>query len=1326
MYNPYQQPHQGSNQQNLYQQQTGFVNQGQQTNRIPTAAGFGNYQQYVQPLPPQQQQQQQQSQHQQQQQQQYQQQQYQQQQFQQQQRSYGDMNIYQQQQPQQTGYYMQGQFQAQNQLQTQLQPQKTSQMYGNSPVTGITSAPTGFDQALKPQQTGYYAQQQWPNEPLKPNATGFVNSFASNGINKELHIPLIRLSFITPADQAKFENLFRHFVQKGSNTISGSDCRTVLLRSGLNPSQLARIWTLCDTNKAGELLFPEFALAMSLVNTVLKGDSIPHELPPKIKNEVNGFVDAINFSCADQASEASTPFDEFTIGIGTLHPQATGFMPPTSFGVPMLSQMTGGTGTGTNFPMNTTFNQVMPLQSQHTGGLPNQGMMQPQITGGAQPSMSGNMTGVISSQGMIQPQLTGGTPSTVPMQRQITGGMQYQAPIQSQYTGGMPSQGTGGAQKPLNTGSMPQISFGQPLQSQNTGSAVQQPMNSGYTPAVQSQPTGFLPPASFAPTAPLVAQKTGFGNNEIYNNTNFISKFLVEEDRLTPEEKSLFYKIFDTYDSEKTGLLHFKVAAEVFRKSGLNRSDLEHIWNLCDTNGSGQLNKQEFALGMHLIYRKLNGYAMPNVLPPSLVPSSTRILNNVKKQLKGSTSDKNKKEPTRIDGLAFKHNDDDVLPSFRNRRKSTVEQQHADENKETIKNLRNAIDEKTHQLNSEKSLLQQLLQSQQAEDEEAKKQIERLKEQILSLPIGDAIPPHVPPELRSRFESLANKIPILFNDITRIDEEITSAKIQLYSAKNPSAIVGSGPNGEITEYDQRKAKQKALLASRMAALTGTTIDAPGAEDIEIEEKKFSEQVAKIRDEHKRNRDIINDIKSSITEISTPVSTLIYGSSDGSKADPSQQKWELGIDLEPEVFEFVKQLRNKAEQERQKRESEERSYSFNRSQQTRNTENAMRSSTTRSPSRSPIQPQVHNHLPPRSPQKGYSIAAEDRNIQTASYKPSGSYYSDYNDANGRAEYVKQQANNTGAQGSESGSYNRNPSNKTSVYDTTASVDEEEDEEERILREKLEALKLRKRAERQAAMTSSIPNSESPSNAKMDSDGNSSWDDEPNVPSQPTISTRLQKVTSMQTGSDDTLTTPAYISANNTGTSEASKRSFFKQPDASSSTFDLKAAEQQRRLQRGLDDSDGWSDDEADKEENGNQTNGDMGQDGNSAQSYRPYTQVTAPSPVPIAPPLPQLIKSTNIASEAEPKNEGMLQHPPPAKEQQPGAVSSTSPAVPVAPPLPPIKLSSGQAAEHNSPDANSAVNNGNNSDVLSLPESVDSEDEYRTPNIPFIPPPPPLP
>lgn len=55
-------------------------------------------------------------------------------------------------------------------------------------------------------------------------------------------------------------------------------------------------------------------------------------------------------------------------------------------------------------------------------------------------------------------------------------------------------------------------------------------------------------------------------------------------------------------------------------KSKLPNSVLAKIWKLSDVDRDGFLDKDEFALGMHLINVKLKGGDIPLQLPEHLVP----------------------------------------------------------------------------------------------------------------------------------------------------------------------------------------------------------------------------------------------------------------------------------------------------------------------------------------------------------------------------------------------------------------------------------------------------------------------------------------------------------------------------------------------------------------------------------------------------------------------------------------------------------------------------------------------------------------------------------
>eukprot|EP00842_Homolaphlyctis_polyrhiza_P006334 jgi/Hompol1/6701/HPOL_000303-RA len=94
-----------------------------------------------------------------------------------------------------------------------------------------------------------------------------------------------------------------------------------------------------------------------------------------------------------------------------------------------------------------------------------------------------------------------------------------------------------------------------------------------------------------------------------------------------PAEKAQYDATFRTWDPSNSGFISGDRARQIFAQSGLPENILAHIWSLADGQSLGKLNADEFAVAMHLIYKKLNGHDVPRVLPPELVPPSTRDLN---------------------------------------------------------------------------------------------------------------------------------------------------------------------------------------------------------------------------------------------------------------------------------------------------------------------------------------------------------------------------------------------------------------------------------------------------------------------------------------------------------------------------------------------------------------------------------------------------------------------------------------------------------------------------------------------------------------------------
>ncbi|CCH63181.1 hypothetical protein TBLA_0J01860 [Henningerozyma blattae CBS 6284] len=1248
-----------------------------------------------------------------------------------------------------------------------LQPQLTQGLQPLQPqlTQGLQPLQPQLTQKLLPQQTGFYASQfsqQGAIEPLKPTATGFVNSFAKKGVNTDLKIPPIRLTFITAHDQAKFETLFRSQVKQGNNTISGEDCRKILMKSGLKPSQLAKIWTLSDTNKAGRLMFPEFCLAMHLVNDVLLGGTIPYDLDTKTKNEVSSFIDRINVMLASKAEEDSkpkTPFDNLINGLPIMQPQPTGSMPLTSFGMPvqstgggfMMSQLTGGAlnPQSTGFMPKTSFGMPMQmtggLQSQITGGLlnPQSTGFMPQTSFGMSMQMTGGLANQITG-GALQPQSTGifgnnflpqatggMNPPTTFMQSQATGSMinntfPNQPPIsfpqgnqlQSQLTGnmnnnmGMNINMTGNMNNNMNnnmTGNMNNnMNNNMGMNNNMTGNMNN---NTGgntninsQSPVMPLQPsaTGVLPSSNFNATKPLTAQKTGFGNNELYNKANFGGTTpKVEEDTISDEEKSLFYKIFQTYDTKNTGLLDSPTAVEIFRKSGLNRADLEHIWNLCDTNNSGSLNKQEFAVGMHLVYEKLNGKTLPNRLPPSLVPSTNKILDNLKNQLM-NTEQEQKPQSTRMNALNYKNNDEqNSLPNFRNRRRTTTEDlsqtNTTNNNAPTPANnppppppppqaaqvspalpttpapsssLSPAPSSQPQSLKDNgspglKSVPQPApVQPIAIESERTKtenlKSVDRIKSEILSLPVTYLVPStSLSSDLQNRIEEIVKRIPNLFAEISDIENAISESKIKLYRAKNPTSIVGTGPKGQITEEDRKKAKSRAVLKSRMAALTGK--GSASSDSSEEDERRYNAAINQINLEAQKNIDIISDVRSSISEIcASLVSTLTNGNIGKNKAD--FEKWEFGIGLESEIHNFIATLKS---------------------------QNSLfaKPSNLQDGRAELLKQQAHKKMDQRLAELGMTTNSTTRTDNQS------------HSLDNVRDITRHEAPTSTSQQYES---NTVPSN---LQDS-----DEDDEEERKLREELDRIKSQKKSAKEKrlaelrrqveqAQSESGEDSNDPLNKEIQSTTTP-------VHTQNRVDTPATHNQMMMPPSNpgyhSNASTPvthpppmASNSANNYASPNVNKStstSYFGS-QSSGSSFNKQAAEAQRRSQRGLDDSDsesdGWSDAEEETSSNkapsattyvSSSTSGQIHSSNTpTIPSSRPSTKnnvtpLNSPS-IPVSSPIAQVNSNNPSPAATIPSNsnEQVALPPIPIAPLLPEVHEETvtSPPIPIAPPLPEV-------------------------------------------------------
>uniref|UniRef100_I3NBC8 Epidermal growth factor receptor substrate 15-like 1 n=1 Tax=Ictidomys tridecemlineatus TaxID=43179 RepID=I3NBC8_ICTTR len=89
------------------------------------------------------------------------------------------------------------------------------------------------------------------------------------------------------------------------------------------------------------------------------------------------------------------------------------------------------------------------------------------------------------------------------------------------------------------------------------------------------------------------------------------------------EEKAKFDGIFESL-LPINGLLSGDKVKPVLMNSKLPLDVLGRVWDLSDIDKDGQLDRDEFAVAMHLVYRALEKEPVPSVLPPSLIPPSKR------------------------------------------------------------------------------------------------------------------------------------------------------------------------------------------------------------------------------------------------------------------------------------------------------------------------------------------------------------------------------------------------------------------------------------------------------------------------------------------------------------------------------------------------------------------------------------------------------------------------------------------------------------------------------------------------------------------------------
>ncbi|XP_046849050.1 intersectin-1-like [Xenia sp. Carnegie-2017] len=112
---------------------------------------------------------------------------------------------------------------------------------------------------------------------------------------------------------------------------------------------------------------------------------------------------------------------------------------------------------------------------------------------------------------------------------------------------------------------------------------------------------------------------------------------------IPPNSRLKFNQLFKANDFEKTGFITGEQARQIFLQSHLPPQTLAQIWELSDVDKDGQLNMEEFAIGMHLVDSAKSGKPLPGVLPVGLLPQQ------FKKSLSDSMENDNVESVVQLD-----------------------------------------------------------------------------------------------------------------------------------------------------------------------------------------------------------------------------------------------------------------------------------------------------------------------------------------------------------------------------------------------------------------------------------------------------------------------------------------------------------------------------------------------------------------------------------------------------------------------------------------------------------------------------------------------------
>ncbi|KAG5513925.1 hypothetical protein PMAC_000547 [Pneumocystis sp. 'macacae'] len=663
--------------------------------------------------------------------------------------------------------------------------------------------------------------------------------------------------------------IFRSAV--GENiVISGEIAKSIMSKSCLTPSVLAKIWEHADTTKSGQLMMPEFVLAMHLCNMAMLGKSVPDKIPKTIYDEVFDVVSSILLSVPDTPSSTEGMNSQMKTNDLSQH------------------RVPGKEGTQVVQPLQAGQDK-RGLQSSQMGPIPQMGAFQMpfiQTPGGFQP------LSLLTSN--IQPQIHAeSSHCTVPMNLMMSGtqncGMQTDnIAIQGQWGGTNIVQRKPSGIYALQSQLMPQT---------------------GGKEGIITVDTNGVSQSTWAITK---------NEKQVYDNifkawgglnTGFIDgKVAVEifsQSSLSKKDLELIWSLADSENRGKLNIDEFSIALHlIYRK--LNGYEIplklpQELVLQSSKNFSDSISQVKSLL------RNLNSHekSFSSKITEYANPESS---NNDPFETYSKNISRYKQDNYKINHILDPHKKDKFLKNLNSFSPIESKEKNINQQNEFIKNKEEVTDRMDIQNESFKSEIKK----NKNEMKHLYRQIRYIQEEINNHPdspllLLDLNEKHI--VLKYELEDLSDELPSIISKIRKVQQEIADAKLELFKLQNtknhPKSNIKTMNNKKTIDPNKRNTEAAATLKAQMAILTGDLTSS----EIDDYNRRYSEAVFNINKEKETNESTISSIEESAEQLKNDLEYKLKNFEEKFLSDNNERKkWNEGLDVQNEIKEFISSLK----------------------------------------------------------------------------------------------------------------------------------------------------------------------------------------------------------------------------------------------------------------------------------------------------------------------------------------------------------------------------------------------------------------------------------